>query len=481
MFKCLQRSVAPNPDVVIFAVPLTVTVLPIMAPAVLKSVVESTGHSCLAVDLNQEVLQYVNQHPQHKELRAFFFTGKIAPEAKSTITQLMETIARQCVELGPKWIGLSLLTLHCQAAAKWLCLLIRKFSPKTKIVIGGPGCLTSLTGHSDFVNFMFKSRAIDYYIRGDAELSFKALLEGNDSYPGINDVTWQQLTQEQLESVPLPDYQDYDFDSYSINGIAVLASRGCVRQCTFCDYITNWTQFVWRKAENVFEEMVTQYNKYGLSRFKFNDSLINGNMKEYMRLLEMLAEFNQSHPEKPMTWASFFIFREPTASSDREWELLAKSGAKFLQVGIENLNESIRHDMGKKFSNAAIEYHLAKAQQYGILISALMISGYINEQQHHVDYAKQWLRDHTQYRDIVKFTWSLGLGIFENTHLGNNKQELGITIIDANPHNWRSIHTNSTVEMRAQWARECMALCEELGFTINIVDTDQHMLLEQAL
>jgi hypothetical protein len=223
-----------------------------------------------------------------------------------------------------------------------------------------------------------------------------------------------------------------------------------------------------------------QSKQYGITAFKFQDSLINGNVKEFNRLLELLATYNEAHPDNQFVWGGYYIFRERNSQSEKEWEMLSRSGAKVLAVGIENFNQHIRYAIGKKFSDESIIFHLEQAQQYKIQCNLLHITGYINETQQDIDAIKQWLRDNVRFQDIIKFSWGTGLAIFDNTYLGNNKDALGITMIGSNPHEWVSKHTDSTPDIRAKWTAELITLSAQLGYQNFDHTHDNHYLLEKA-
>lgn len=467
-------------DVVICTVPWTDTTLPLMAPAVLKKTAEQAGLTCLSVDLNIEMVNWTVKHPEFNKILKFFFEEKLDPTINHQMYGLLSASAVQLLSFKPKWVGLSAFSYVCQTAIKWMCYFIRKLDPNVKIVIGGPGCLPTMTGNSEFVNAMLRNKLIDYHIRGDAEISFYHLLTGNTEYPGINDVTWKELTSEEIRSLPIPDYDDYRFDFYETAGIPIIGSRGCVRQCTFCDYIANWKKYHWRTAEHIWDEIMFQVNRYGVTYIKFQDSLTNGNQKEFNKLMILMANYNDKHPFNKLSWGGYFIFREHHANSEKEWEILARSGCTSLAVGIESFSQHIRYEIGKKFSNEAIIFHLQQAQLHKINIHCLMIVGYINETRADIEYTKQWLRDHTRLKDIIKFHWGTGLGIFENTHLGNNKDKLGITMIGKNAHEWVSTRSDSTPEMRIGWSIEIRQLAKQLGYNVSETVHDIHYLLERS-
>lgn len=466
-------------DFVMTTVPWTDTTMPLMAPAVIKTVVESVGMSCLAVDVNQEVYQHTLTHPYKAKLVDFFFTESSDEAIEQEVFAIYLTIAEQILSWTPKFVGLSLFSFVCQTSLKWIAYFIKKLSPHTIIIMGGPGCLPTIAGSDTWVKQMLALGIVDYHIRGDAEIALKELLIGNFDYPGINTNSWQEMTREQLEQLPFANFDDYRFDFYKSKSMPIIGSRGCVRQCTFCDYIANWKKFQWRSAENIFGEMIHQKDRYGITKFKFQDSLVNGHPKEFARLMELLSEYNDTHDEK-LTWSGFYIFREMTPRSAQEWTDVAKSGAKILSVGIENFNQHIRYAMGKKFSDESIIFHLEQAQKHKISCSTQMIVGYINETQTDIDRAKQWLRDNVRFRDTIELYWG-PLGIFDNTHLGENQSELGITMLGGSPHDWVSTHTDSTHEQRVTWTRELIGLSRSLGYTVQTTEFSEHYLLEQRL
>ena len=327
---------------------------------------------------------------------------------------------------------------------------------------------------------MLNLKLFDHHIRGDGENSLYELLTGNSNYSGINSATWKEMTKEELRSMPMPVYDDYIFEMYDKKVLPLVGSRGCVRQCKFCDYIANWKQFQWRTADDIFAEMVAQSQKYNIHNFKFQDSLTNGNQKEFFRLIELLGNYNQTAEHK-FRWSGYYIFRNPTNTSEREWELLLLSGVDTLVVGIENLNEHIRYDIGKKFSNDAIDFHLAHAKKHNIKILMLNIVGYITETRKDIDFARQWLHEHLEYRDtIIRIQWGGTLGIFPNTYLEQHKDKLGIKMIGPQPNLWINQSIGSTPAVRAAWVTELNTLSRELGYKV-ADNLDNHYILETLM
>lgn len=477
--KCLQNNEFISKDVVIITAPLTDTSMPLMAPAALKPIVERAGLTCLAIDLNAEVYNIIKEHQLKNDLVRFFFEDYMTDETEIWLYELFQSIASQLLTFNPKVICISVFSYVCQIATKWLSYYIKKKNPNIKIIIGGAGCLHTFTGPSKFVNELLESQLIDYHVRGDGEHSLYELLAGNDKFQGINSLTWKEMTGEELAKIPMPDYSNYDFSVYEKKVLPLLGSRGCVRRCTFCDYIANWKNFQWRTAEDVFAEMIEQHNKYQITSFKFQDSLTNGNQKEFRRLCELISNHNKNNENK-FKWSGYYIFREWANTSESDWQLLYESGAENLAVGIENLNEDIRYKIGKKFSNKSIDLHLEQAFKYNINIQLLNIVGYIDETREHIDNIKTWLESHVKYKDILYLQWGGTLGIFPNTYLDANKDKLGIVMIGAQPQSWINPAINSTPALRVAWAKELNEFSESLGYKV-AKNLDNHYVLEMLI
>lgn len=478
-FNCLRNESLLTKDVIIVTAPLTDTAIPLMAPAVLKPIVEKAGFSCLAADLNAEIFNLVKAHPKRAEVNRFFYENWSNEETEAWFHEMFTDITTQLLSFNPKVICISVFSYVCQVATKWMCYYIKKSAPQIKIFIGGAGCMNAFTGPSPYVDELLESGLIDYHVRGDGEHSLYELLLGNDKFPGINSLEWKNMTNEDLTKIPMPDYSNYNFSVYEKRVLPLLGSRGCVRQCTFCDYIANWKKFQWRKAEDIFNEMVEQHRRYNISTFQFQDSLTNGSLKEFRRLCELLTDYNKNNAT-PFRWSGYYIFREWNDASVRDWELVAGSGAEILAVGIENLNQDIRYAIGKKFSDESITLHIQQAQKHKITLQLLNIVGYVNETRQHIDRIRQWLYDHTQYQDTINLQWGGTLGIFPNTYLESHKEELGIKMIGTQPQQWINPTTDSTPELRAQWVKELTDLSEELGYNVlhNLVN---HYVLESII
>jgi len=470
-------------DLVIVTAPWSDTEMPLMAPAILKTMATAAGVSSTVYELNAEIGNIVRTHPHKNDLIEFFFTGYIRPNNIETIIfEMMENAARRILEHSDKIVAISVFSYSSQVSTKWLCYLIKKLSPHTRIVLGGSGILDNLTGHGRYAEDLLARGLIEHYIRGDGENAFYNFLKGKTDYIGIDSDLWQELSNQELNQLPIPDYDDYDWALYNAKALPILGSRGCVRQCTFCDVHAHWNKFTWRTGENIFREMIELSEKHKVYHFKFQDSLINGNMKEYRILTKLLADHNETAKNK-LTWSSFFIFRDKNSFKEDEWELTAKSGATTLLVGVESLSDSVREHMGKKFTNVDLEFALDQCARLGVGVGMLMIVGYVTETEEDVKFAEQWYREHKHYAgNPIKFINMGGtLGILKNTPLEKNFIKLNLVKSGEHDHDWVNPAINSTPQRRGQWNMHLRQVIKECGFEEWLSAGDNYLIMEQLI
>ena len=261
-------------DILFCSVPGTFSQRPPLSLAVLKACAQQAGFSASTLDLNIDIVNQINRSP-HKHNLKLFFNQQVIGDLKDTIADLIEHCVDCIIKANPKIVGLSLLTQENQFFATWLCYHLRFRAPNMRIVIGGSGIKTFIAqSNVDFAEFLKSNRLIDDYINGDGEYSVVEYLRNNYDSPGINSSKWEQIVN--LNQLPFPNFDDYDWTQYNEVGIPICDSRGCVRTCEFCDVIEHWTRYRYRTAENIFSEMLYQIERYGITKFLFYNSLTNG-------------------------------------------------------------------------------------------------------------------------------------------------------------------------------------------------------------
>lgn len=448
-------------DILFTSVPYTDSDEPVMAPAVLKGIVESAGFSAIAIDLNAELVNHIKSGDHALELVDFLMHNNLRDCVIQDFVDVVDVAVERILSYRTKAVGLSLLTLHSQVFTKWLCVGLKSRCPELQIIIGGPGIKNTLVSKANsFCDELKSLGVIDHYITGDGEVALVELLKGNRCYPGIDSPTWQELPS--MDNWPLPNYDDYNFDLYTKPSIPVCDSKGCVRNCDFCDLIEHWKKFVYRSAESIFAEMLEQIQRYHIRDFSFRNSLTNGNNREFKKLLQYIAEYNHGQePQHQISWNGYFIVRPVSHHPEELWDLMAKTNAKLL-LGIESVIQHVRWDLGKKFTNQDIDFHLEMAKKYRVPLVLLIIVGYPTETREDYEFTKQWFKDRVHVygnNDPVCQINLAPLAILDNTNLDKKSTELKL---DRGENNtiWINRATNISLEERAEYYKELFKICQ---------------------
>jgi len=475
-------------DILVLTPPLTVTRLPLHAPAILKAIAKKAGFSCCTVDLNQITYQWKN----HAGLIPYFSAGErangpLSSKLQKNLDMWLSNVQTIIAKHQPKILALSLFSDRSRIATKLICQVTRQYFPTIKIIIGGHGISNPDVdidfplqvpvptpvgdpGQISFAETLLQQKLIDYYLQGDAELAFFEFLKGNTKYVGINQQNWQQLTRHDMANLDYPDYSDYDWSLYEDRVIGITGSNGCVRQCRFCDYIHTHKKYTWRTGENIFNEMVHQKQKYQTGKFHFSDSLLNGNMAEYQRLVTLLAEYNLNNPHDTFQWTSFLIIKSPAQFDDELWRLTAASGCIGAWIGLETLSEELRFDMNKKFTNQEVDFCIEKIIKYNIPTSFLLFVGYPTETQEHIDQSIKWLEDHQHLKQHFDLFFNEMMFLLPGSWIEQNRHLYQIELPDPSDNvSWHSPISNT--EIRMERYKQIRNTARSLGYAM-FVETD---------
>lgn len=451
-------------DVVIASLPYIDTEEPMMAPALLKGIVNKTELTSIAFDFNIESIHFIRDNfpsQANNVLRWFLYNEfKTDKDVITVIDALAKHLVSRILEVNPKWICLSLFCHSTKNFAVILCKELRKQNSDATIVVGGSAVFTNEDSLRPFGKILQKAKLIDYYIVGDGEEPLYDLLTGNSDSTNLD--KFNALAD--LSKQPFSDYSDYNWDLYPSKIVPMYGSRGCVRKCTFCDVYKIWKKFKIRSAEDIVEEMKYQHEQTGLTTFGFRDSLINGSISQYRKFVELLTEFHETTDQK-FKWNSFYIIRPENEMTENDWKLTSSSGANKLSVGVESFVEKIRFQMRKKIRDEDLEFNLKMAEKYNVKLLMLIIIGYVTETEEDFQKGLQWLEDHKQYASTCIATISVGgtLIITDMTDLYTKSEDFDITL-GPQLHLWENKKLNLTYEVREARKRKFIETAERLGY-----------------
>lgn len=363
-------------------------------------------------------------------------------------------------------IGFSVQSSSLTASIK-LAKELKSIIPDKTIVFGGPLNLSYGIDHAYYLLQLENEKGVkivDVVALGEGEetlldivkrLEAKASLDGcpgtiirEDEHFANNG--FRPLIKD-LDSIPFPVFSDFPVKYKFQNRFPILASRGCVHRCVFCDDTLIWERYRVRSAENIAEEMRLR-KKEGAEFLEFNDLLINGDLRQLGRLCDLLIREKLNIP-----WGG-------SACVDNHMDLnflkrLKRAGCCYLNYGIESASPRVLREMNKGFTIEEAKRAIEDTYQAGISVCTNWIVGFPTETdddfQETLDFVKGnigYLRNNIMVNSfILKYTSLL----FEN------RESFGV--VSDRDWNWYSQDGANTVEERKRRYDEFISLISELN------------------
>lgn len=334
--------------------------------------------------------------------------------------------------------------------------ILEKISPNRnfKIVVGGAGAFSNYKS-VPFVDYLNQHNLIDFFIKGEAEVALPHLLEGLP-FTGINNYNTQQL--DNLDNNSILDYGLVNLDPYdyldNVKSVYIEGSRGCVRDCTYCDVGAYWPKYRYRSGNHIAKEIIHNYENFGIKSFYFTDSLVNGSFKAFDEMCTVLANYKYADQIK---WKGQFIFRDKRTVKPEYFEKIKKAGGEEFFVGLETGSDKIRKEMGKGFTNDDTEYHLEHFSKNRIKVTFLMFPGYVTETiDDHNETLKLFPRWQKFVADgtITAMEFGSPLIFLSGTPIERKIDEWGIKFMNDKPNHWYST-VNPDLDFPERVRRQC--------------------------
>jgi len=376
-------------DVLIVTAPFTYTFGPSLAPALLKSCAEEKGLTAKAWDLSAEFNYHYQTHQYYDKVVAWMTDPQVLLTALefNWYSEIVGDYADRIIKIyNPTWLAVSVLSMSSQRFAEDLCYHVKKQS-NIKILIGGSGLnIFQYQYQKKWYQLMLDSGLGDTVIIGEGEIELPNAIINNVN--GV--VTAPQLTNKQLDEIPFPNYNDYDFNFYSSTNnrtywtkeknnselvFLITGSKGCVKSCNFCDVADIWAKYRVRSGQRVADEIMYLHRTYQINLFNFTDSLINGGLKPFLDMNVILADTLPN----TIKYEGQFICRGEKDMPEKYFKAMALAGCHKVQIGIESGSESVRIRMGKGSSDADLDHSTRMLCKYNIRQDWNIITGYPSE------------------------------------------------------------------------------------------------------
>jgi radical SAM superfamily enzyme YgiQ (UPF0313 family) len=350
-------------------------------PAIIANVCRLQGHVVTAYDLNIKFFHYCkdNNIDYHEFDQVWNQTTDFSTQQRKVFDNFLEYWCQKIAQENFDFVLVSVFGMACKVFTHQLLTNLRS-RIQSKIIAGGMGIgVHDLTDAQNCYGKKLRDQGlIDIFVAGEGELAVVNAINGVPG-PGINNNNPVQI--DQLDPLPWPDYSFYNLDEYDYlvpgqKEVYITGSRGCVRKCTYCDIERFWPKYRYRSGQNIADEIILNYEKFGITRYYFTDSLVNGSLKMFSDMCDKLSNYKF---DRPISWSGQFIFRDRKSVPRDHFAMMSQAGADILYVGIETGSDRVRAAMGKKFTNEDIDFQLEECSKYGIKIMPLMFTGYITE------------------------------------------------------------------------------------------------------
>jgi radical SAM superfamily enzyme YgiQ (UPF0313 family) len=223
---------------------------------------------------------------------------------------------------GYDYIGISFIVPNFEKAKK-MAQLIRQFSPKTKIVLGGHGVqipnIETLIEH-------------DYICRGEGIRFLRELFHEDPNKPIRHSHSHSSFNREVMGVPWAP-----------TSGI-LITGVGCPNRCRFCATSHFFGEYIpfFKTGKEIFDVCCDYEDKMGIADFGILDENF---LKDKDRALQLLETM-----EREKRYFSFAIFSSAeTLTALGDLDLLVRMGVTFIWIGVESKKENLRKEQGDRF------------------------------------------------------------------------------------------------------------------------------------
>jgi len=359
--------------------------LPPLGITYLSSSLKKCGHDVKIFDFNIDLFHEVGDSYKKYwevgfEFENYWRDSKKLYETGIMNEQTLDNWTNEILKWEPKMIGFAGL-ISTKLVSMMLAKKIKEISPDTVIIFGGHECIKDRSAPE-----IFESGVVDIIVRGEGEQALSQIVnkfennEDLDKIPGVLllknkkviDGGYPKLIPN-INKIPFPDFDSISLDKYlNKEALPILTSRGCINKCKYCSETFFWNFYRCRNAENIFEEMKVHSKKYKRNAFYFNDSLLNGNIRELEKLCGLIIESGLD-----IKWNGNACIRKEMTP-----ELLnkmSKAGCGALVYGIESASDRILKNMGRKYDSKLANKVVRDTKKSGIVVVTNWILGFPGE------------------------------------------------------------------------------------------------------
>ncbi len=223
-----------------------------------------------------------------------------------------------------------------------------------KVILGGP--------HAS----VWSDNTVDNKVIGEGENAWLTFI---GEKPNINSI----------DDIPIPNYDLVDLTRFcgvspvgAIPSLAIMGSRGCPYQCTFCNTPIFWGKQVrYRNPQYILNEVQLLHQRYNINEIFFQDDTFNSNHKWAFELFERII---QRGLNKEMLFKIACRVNEKLITKEF-LDLAHKAGVWNIFYGIESGSQEMLDRMHKNITIAEIKRAIKMTHEADIQTQCSFIIG----------------------------------------------------------------------------------------------------------
>ncbi len=335
----------------------------------ISSVLKKNGHEVIIYNADFcEGNSYLDQRKlyenfEHYKIVLNDLNNPIWKEVKDTIK-----------DVNPEYVGIQMYTGTFKSSQN-VAAIAKEINPAIKVVVGGTHPTLDPLGTIRFDSY-------DYIVRGEGEFTLLELLNDNDLHK-IDGLTFRTDDNEivnnkgrnnnnNLDDLPFPDRDNFYSGNGKIDVGAVITSRGCPFQCTYCSSPQIWNRKTnYRSVENVLEELKYLVKHHNISLIRFQDDTFTLNKERAVAIFEGILKNNLN-----INW----ICDTRVDKLDRQLiKLMKKAGCARIKVGVESGSDDILKRVKKGITTKQIKEAIGFIKDVGISLTTYFMIGFPGE------------------------------------------------------------------------------------------------------
>lgn len=364
------------------------------APALLKGIVQTQGFKARTHDFSMDLFNLCDRNIETVlEIQSIFSIERksLSNENTKLLNQWYDNVVSTLIDSNCRYYGFSVFSWYTHAVTVEILKRLKERGLTDRVVLGGRGLKTAVSriAVNNFTEKLSANDRIQWFgetlkkhqlathvIQGDGEIAIVDFLNNNKDDNIVHIIKGFDF--------PYPDYSDYNFDDYlwdnDVHTLQVIGSKGCVRDCDFCDVKVQFGNYQFKDGLQLAEEIIYLQRHHNINKFMLVDSLSNGSMKHLMQFITRLSQHNATAPV-PVTWNGQYICKEytPGEQTDTYYQLLKASGAEGLTIGAESGSNNVLTAINKKTTVGALYAELENFRKHNITCQLLTFSGHWSE------------------------------------------------------------------------------------------------------